>query len=107
MVLHGQTLMVPAGMTTPDDKWAKDVATAFSATAVDGPLAAALRDSVGGAVDDALAASLEAVAGRACTVIDPATARERVVAAGRVLICLLYTSPSPRDATLSRMPSSA
>ena len=23
------------------------------------------------------------------------------------LICLLYTSPSPRDATLSRMPSSA
>ena len=26
---------------------------------------------------------------------------------GRVSICLLYTSPSPRDATLSRMPSSA
>ena len=25
----------------------------------------------------------------------------------KVLICLLYTSPSPRDATLSRMPSSA
>ena len=25
----------------------------------------------------------------------------------RRLICLLYTSPSPRDATLSRMPSSA
>ena len=24
-----------------------------------------------------------------------------------VQICLLYTSPSPRDATLSRMPSSA
>ena len=24
-----------------------------------------------------------------------------------VLVCLLYTSPSPRDATLSRMPSSA
>ena len=26
---------------------------------------------------------------------------------GNVLPCLLYTSPSPRDATLSRMPSSA
>ena len=26
---------------------------------------------------------------------------------GRNRICLLYTSPSPRDATLSRMPSSA
>ena len=25
----------------------------------------------------------------------------------RILSCLLYTSPSPRDATLSRMPSSA
>ena len=25
----------------------------------------------------------------------------------QALICLLYTSPSPRDATLSRMPSSA
>ena len=24
-----------------------------------------------------------------------------------LMICLLYTSPSPRDATLSRMPSSA
>ena len=24
-----------------------------------------------------------------------------------ILFCLLYTSPSPRDATLSRMPSSA
>ena len=25
----------------------------------------------------------------------------------RLMLCLLYTSPSPRDATLSRMPSSA
>ena len=29
------------------------------------------------------------------------------VAVKRRLTCLLYTSPSPRDATLSRMPSSA
>ena len=29
------------------------------------------------------------------------------VVMGRVKTCLLYTSPSPRDATLSRMPSSA
>ena len=28
-------------------------------------------------------------------------------ASGQAYICLLYTSPSPRDATLSRMPSSA
>ena len=26
---------------------------------------------------------------------------------GQIQLCLLYTSPSPRDATLSRMPSSA
>ena len=26
---------------------------------------------------------------------------------GKTALCLLYTSPSPRDATLSRMPSSA
>ena len=30
-----------------------------------------------------------------------------VVKASQVTVCLLYTSPSPRDATLSRMPSSA
>ena len=30
-----------------------------------------------------------------------------LVVSGHVKVCLLYTSPSPRDATLSRMPSSA
>ena len=29
------------------------------------------------------------------------------ISLGDIEICLLYTSPSPRDATLSRMPSSA
>ena len=31
----------------------------------------------------------------------------KIAAGEKVLTCLLYTSPSPRDATLSRMPSSA
>ena len=31
----------------------------------------------------------------------------RMIKQGAVKVCLLYTSPSPRDATLSRMPSSA
>ena len=31
----------------------------------------------------------------------------RRLSPGQVVYCLLYTSPSPRDATLSRMPSSA
>ena len=30
-----------------------------------------------------------------------------VAASGLVITCLLYTSPSPRDGLLSRMPSSA
>ena len=40
---------------------------------------------------------------------DTATAKfdEGVDVAINLGICLLYTSPSPRDATLSRMPSSA
>ena len=31
----------------------------------------------------------------------------RILATRMANLCLLYTSPSPRDATLSRMPSSA
>ena len=31
----------------------------------------------------------------------------RFICVGTSISCLLYTSPSPRDATLSRMPSSA
>ena len=33
--------------------------------------------------------------------------QEAHILAGHIICCLLYTSPSPRDATLSRMPSSA
>ena len=36
-----------------------------------------------------------------------ATATSFMSTTGNILSCLLYTSPSPRDATLSRMPSSA
>ena len=35
------------------------------------------------------------------------TVYETIYGLGNTLPCLLYTSPSPRDATLSRMPSSA
>ena len=40
----------------------------------------------------------------------PVTYAENLISlgyTGKVLICLLYTSPSPRDKRLSRMPSSA
>ena len=41
--------------------------------------------------------------------LDPMVGANETVAAGNGSgnACLLYTSPSPRDATLSRMPSSA
>ena len=38
---------------------------------------------------------------------DAAFTRDNVIDSYCVKSCLLYTSPSPRDATLSRMPSSA
>ena len=37
----------------------------------------------------------------------PATQKVLDAAVAKAYGCLLYTSPSPRDATLSRMPSSA
>ena len=41
-----------------------------------------------------------------CSVLS-AAAREFKIVPKQFIRCLLYTSPSPRDATLSRMPSSA
>ena len=37
----------------------------------------------------------------------PAVKDSHPATAAQNIVCLLYTSPSPRDATLSRMPSSA
>ena len=38
---------------------------------------------------------------------DDLVARTKEIKGAAYYLCLLYTSPSPRDATLSRMPSSA
>ena len=42
---------------------------------------------------------------KAVRIIDIGNANQQLIQ--KVAYCLLYTSPSPRDATLSRMPSSA
>ena len=69
----------------------------------------AKRDARGPAGDDALAAALTEESGVAVDVgfarALASPARGRVVPL--VMGCLLYTSPSPRDRTRSRMPSSA
>ena len=59
--------------------------------------------------DDAYGAQLLAKSPGAITFsIDPGSAAElRPLAAPRYTLCLLYTSPSPRDISGSRMPSSA
>ena len=41
------------------------------------------------------------------TEVNTDTATANIAGNGRITICLLYTSPSPRDRTRSRMPSSA
>ena len=46
-----------------------------------------------------------AIKGGACAAI--VTRKIEGVSDDKLLICLLYTSPSPRDGLLSRMPSSA
>ena len=62
-------------------------------------------------VADALSATAAAKAKRVLVPIADGTEEIEVVTVVDVLrragACLLYTSPSPRDATLSRMPSSA
>ena len=40
-------------------------------------------------------------------IIDNSKQQKKVASYNLMKTCLLYTSPSPRDATLSRMPSSA
>ena len=42
-----------------------------------------------------------------CPLLNMAIEADDTDDTNRLLVCLLYTSPSPRDATLSRMPSSA
>ena len=51
--------------------------------------------------------AIVAVARKLIGRIRAAVRRGELYKPGHSLICLLYTSPSPRDATLSRMPSSA
>ena len=58
-----------------------------------------------------LSTLVDRISGEGAAAWDIHTKAQRAAAAGEdvivLSICLLYTSPSPRDATLSRMPSSA
>ena len=49
----------------------------------------------------------DAFTGRELKVVENLLKSVRIEARSSIKTCLLYTSPSPRDATLSRMPSSA
>ena len=58
-------------------------------------------------VNRANVAKVDASTGIALITVDADDVSIVVVAGANGELCLLYTSPSPRDATLSRMPSSA
>ena len=63
-------------------------------------------DSPGGTVGDSqeIYSAIKRLKDKGCKVI---ASFGNISASGGVYICLLYTSPSPRDGLLSRMPSSA
>ena len=59
------------------------------------------RDRVVHATGDQAGAAIMAA------LIEAATKAEHITIIERLVVCLLYTSPSPRDLSTSRMPSSA
>ena len=61
----------------------------------------------GGGSGIGLAGAIELVKAGAHVVISGRTAATNASALAHLQTCLLYTSPSPRDGLLSRMPSSA
>ena len=101
IVDHAESVGVEMIVTVADDM--VDARWAVSAADWDDRVyaAVALHPMHAGDLDDATSRELEQMA-----------QHPRVVAVGETGLdyywpCLLYTSPSPRDATLSRMPSSA
>ena len=76
----------------------------LAAFALHAPLSAAADEKKDGKdAKDAPKAALTVTTTRPST----ASAPIKLAANGNVAACLLYTSPSPRDGLLSRMPSSA
>ena len=73
------------------------------------PLAEALVDSGIESIEVTLrtSAAMKALAAIAQSSVSIKVGAGSVATADQLRACLLYTSPSPRDATLSRMPSSA
>ena len=61
---------------------------------------------ISGTANEPLARSIADVLDVPLTQVDIERFRDQEIFA-KINDCLLYTSPSPRDATLSRMPSSA
>ena len=72
------------------------------------PIDYTISDGNGGTDDATLTITIEPDNGNVTYANDDAnTGNQGDPQAGNIVTCLLYTSPSPRDATLSRMPSSA
>ena len=72
-------------------------------TIVISPLIALMKDQVDSLTERGIPATFI----NSTLSLDEQQSRIGNMVAGKYKLCLLYTSPSPRDATLSRMPSSA
>ena len=72
-----------------------------------GPFVGWQRQDNGDSVQAAIERAAEAFIGTPTAVTGAGRTDSGVHATGQVAHCLLYTSPSPRDLSTSRMPSSA
>ena len=97
--LNGRVAVITGGGGVLCSGFAKDLAAQGVKVAI-----LDLREEAAQKVADEIKAAGGEALAVGCNVLESESleaARERINA------CLLYTSPSPRDATLSRMPSSA
>ena len=95
-------------LLTEDQEMLRDTAMAFARDEMPVTRLRQLRDSGANGVDAETRQKLAELGFFGVIIPDePGGEHFGLVGLGQVLDCLLYTSPSPRDRTRSRMPSSA
>ena len=91
----------------PQYKLTKTGVGAATGTALGGGVGAVIGSASGNAGEGAVIGAVSGATAGAVIGKQLEKGQDAIALQQRKLDCLLYTSPSPRDATLSRMPSSA